>query len=306
LNQFFVPAANCRGQVPGIFLHYNNQLMLKYLMLVAVVSATAVKAQIQNKQMEQKMTNQEMAAAINVAVQNGDAVTVARLVTEDYIQHTPVVANGRAGLVALVTRIRNKEMPAPVINNIRRFSDGDFVVLHHEVHWPNKKAMFEIFRMENGLAAEHWSGIMDHPATTANGHTMTDGVTTVSDQHLTDANKKLARGFVETVLIKGAFNRVPDFYDENIIQYNPLIDNTVSGLIKGLNELNKRGITIQIEKIVQVLGEGNFVLVCSTGKLAGKPTAFFDLFRVSNGKIVEHWDVLQEIPAQSANGNGFF
>ena len=64
--------------------------------------------------------------------------------------------------------------------------------------------------------------------------------------------------------------------------------------------------SIEIKKIFKVLGEGNFVLVCSEGRFAGKNTAFFDLFRVDNGIIVEHWDVLQEIPDKMAHDNGFF
>jgi len=252
------------------------------------------------------MTNKDIAARVNYAVQQGEAELVATLVAENYIQHTPAVADGRAGLVALVTKIRNKEIPAPLISNVRVFEDGEFVVLHHDVNWPNKKTMFEIFRFEGGLAAEHWSGIMDAPSSAVNGHTMTDGATEVADRHLTGENKKLVTGFVETVLIKGQFGKIRDFYAENIIQHNPLIDNTVTGLIDGFKELTKQGITIQIEKVVKTLGEGNFVLVCSEGKLSGKPTAFFDLFRVESGKVVEHWDVLQEIPAKSANPNPFF
>lgn len=67
-------------------------------------------------------------------------------------------------------------------------------------------------------------------------------------------------------------------------------------MVKGLEALQKQGIAIQIQKVRQVFGEGNFVLVCSEGLFAGKPTAFYDLFRTENGKIAEHWDVLQEIP----------
>ncbi|MFB9842434.1 nuclear transport factor 2 family protein [Mucilaginibacter ginsenosidivorans] len=252
------------------------------------------------------MTNKEIAAQINLAVQQGDVESAAALVTENYIQHTPAVPDGRAGLKVLVSKISNKEIPSPEIKNVRAFEDGNYVVLHHDVNWPGRKSMFEIFRFENGLAAEHWSGIMDHPTQTVNGHTMLDGTTAVTDRELTEENKALASNFVKTVLVQGEFDKLLNFYDENLIQHNPLIDNTAAGLIRGIGEMQKQGITIQFEKIFKVFGEGNFVLVCSEGKFMGKPTAFFDLFRFKNGKIVEHWDVIQEIPALSANENGFF
>jgi predicted SnoaL-like aldol condensation-catalyzing enzyme len=44
----------------------------------------------------------------------------------------------------------------------------------------------------------------------------------------------------------------------------------------------------------------------SEGEFAGVPTAFFDLFRVENGKISEHWDVISEIPSEMAHQNGKF
>jgi len=61
-------------------------------------------------------------------------------------------------------------------------------------------------------------------------------------------------------------------------------------------------------KIHKVLGEGNFVLTVSEGEWnGGKKHAFYDLFRMQGGKIIEHWDVIQEIPTENlANNNGMF
>jgi predicted SnoaL-like aldol condensation-catalyzing enzyme len=251
-------------------------------------------------------TNKEKAIAINRAVENGDADSAAALVTHNYIQHTPTVPDGKDGLRILVTKIKNKEIPAPTINTIRSFEDREYIVLHHDVRWPNRKAMFEIFRFENGFAAEHWSGIADHPETTLNGHSMVDGESEIVDRELTKGNKEFAASFVQTVLIDGQFEKLSEFYHPDIIQHNPFIDNTIPGLLSGIEALQKQGLSIEIKTIVKVLGEGNFVLVCSEGKFAGKHTAFFDLFRIANGIIVEHWDVLQEIPEKMAHDNGFF
>ncbi|ABZ76731.1 conserved hypothetical protein [Shewanella halifaxensis HAW-EB4] len=49
----------------------------------------------------------------------------------------------------------------------------------------------------------------------------------------------------------------------------------------------------------KVLGEGNFVVSISEGVFANEHVAFYDLFRLDNGKIVEHWDTIETIPAQS-------
>jgi predicted SnoaL-like aldol condensation-catalyzing enzyme len=259
-----------------------------------------------NAQNKKNMTNKEKAAAVNKAVETGNPATISDIVREDYVQHTPPVPDGRKGLIGLIQKIANKDLPAPVIKNVRVFEDGEFMVLHHDVQWPNRKAMIEIFRFKDGLAVEHWSGVQDHPEKTANGHTMVDGATTVTDKAYTEKNKALVKSFVETILIKGQFDKIGDYYHNDIIQHNPYIDNTIDGLKNGIANLQKQGITLQIEKIHYVIGEGNFVLTVSEGKFAGKPTAFFDLFRVENGKVAEHWDVLQEIPAQMAHKNGMF
>jgi predicted SnoaL-like aldol condensation-catalyzing enzyme len=69
-----------------------------------------------------------------------------------------------------------------------------------------------------------------------------------------------------------------------------------------------QGITMKYERVHKVLGEGNFVLVVSEGAFGGKQKSFYDLFRVENGKIAEHWDAIETIPPyeQWKNGNGKF
>jgi predicted SnoaL-like aldol condensation-catalyzing enzyme len=65
---------------------------------------------------------------------------------------------------------------------------------------------------------------------------------------------------------------------------------------------------MKYRRIHKVLGEGNFVLVASEGELGGRHSAFYDLFRVANGKIAEHWDTIETIPPATMhkNANGKF
>ena len=58
----------------------------------------------------------------------------------------------------------------------------------------------------------------------------------------------------------------------------------------------KPGFVFKYTKVHKILGQGNFVLVMSEGLFDAKPTAFYDLYRIENGKQVEHWDVLETIP----------
>ncbi len=61
----------------------------------------------------------------------------------------------------------------------------------------------------------------------------------------------------------------------------------------------------QYNTIHKVIGEGNFVLIVSEGSWNNTSNAFYDLFRMENGKAVEHWDVIQPVPTTGlANDNG--
>ena len=67
-------------------------------------------------------------------------------------------------------------------------------------------------------------------------------------------------------------------------------------------------ITMTYSTIHKVLGEGNFVLTVSEGQIGGVHSSFYDLFRVENGKIAEHWDTIEPIASKETwkNQNGKF
>lgn len=249
------------------------------------------------------MTNNEKAAAINRAVQSADGETAAKLVKENYIQHTPVVPDGKKGLLTLISKIKGKEIPAPVIKNIRTMADGDYVILHHDVYWPNRKVMFEIFRFEDGLAAEHWSGIADQPEHSGDNHSMVAGETAIQDRNKTIENKALVMDFIDNVFVNSRFDRIQDYVDNGLIRHNANLDNTSKGWVE---ELQQDGKQVKFEKVHHLFGEGNFVMSLSEGKFGTKHTAFFNLFRIEKNRIVEHWDLLQEVPGKMAHDNGMF
>ena len=70
----------------------------------------------------------------------------------------------------------------------------------------------------------------------------------------------------------------------------------------------KQGVTLKYDRIHKVFAQGNSVLTVSEGTLGGRHTSFYDLFRVQNGKIAEHWNVIEPIAPkeQWKNPNGKF
>jgi predicted SnoaL-like aldol condensation-catalyzing enzyme len=75
-----------------------------------------------------------------------------------------------------------------------------------------------------------------------------------------------------------------------------------------MKDVANRGFAVKDAKIHKVLGEGNFVLVVSEGYVAGHHNSVYDLFRLENGKIAEHWDTIEMIPPKETwkNNNGKF
>jgi predicted SnoaL-like aldol condensation-catalyzing enzyme len=241
------------------------------------------------------------------SIETGEAGPVGYINPEKYIQHNLSAKDGLQGLQELMAQLPPNSAR---VNTVRVFQDGDHVFTHSEYDFFGPKIGFDIFRFENGKIVEHWDNLQETPvAPSPSGHTMTDGSIELQDLERTQENKKLVRQFMEDVLVNGKLDQLPGYYDgDRYVQHNPMIADGLSGLGQTLQFMAEHGITIRYDKIHKVLGEGNFVLVVSEGSYADQPTAFYDLFRVDNGKIAEHWDTVETIPPETAwqNQNGKF
>jgi len=241
------------------------------------------------------------------SIETGEAGPVGYINPEKYIQHNLSAKDGLQGLQELMAQLPPNSAR---VNTVRVFQDGDHVFTHSEYDFFGPKIGFDIFRFENDKIVEHWDNLQETPvAPNPSGHTMTDGPTEPEDLERTEENKKLVHQFIEDILVNGKLDQLPGYYDgDRYVQHNPTIADGLSGLGQTLQFMAEHGITLRYDKIHKVLGEGNFVLVVSEGSYADQPTAFYDLFRVDNGKIAEHWDTVETIPPETAwqNQNGKF
>ncbi|MES2511611.1 MAG: nuclear transport factor 2 family protein [Pseudomonadota bacterium] len=240
------------------------------------------------------------------SIETGDARPVAYINPGKYIQHNLAVGDGLAGFGAVMQALPKGSAKA---NTVRVLQDGPFVVAHTDYNFFGPKVGFDIFRFEDGKIVEHWDNLQEKAVANPSGHTMLDGATAVTDLDKTEANKALVRAFVDDILVNGRMEKLAGYFDgDNYIQHNPNIGDGLSGLGKALGAMAKAGITMKYSQIHKVLGEGNFVLVVSEGNFAGKPSSFYDLFRIQGGKIAEHWDTIETIPvrAEWKNANGKF
>jgi predicted SnoaL-like aldol condensation-catalyzing enzyme len=289
--------------------------MKKILMSTAVVlmmSITACNRQqtIQSqtkKEDKMEISNKEKVLALLKSIETGDREPIGYINPNKYIQHNLGAADGLAGFGALIQQLPPN---SATVNTVRAFEDGDFVFTQTDYNFFGPKIGFDIFRFEDGMIVEHWDNLQEKPEQpNPGGHTMIDGTTEITDLDKTKKNKALVENFVNDILVNGKMDKLAGYFKgDYYIQHNPQIADGLSGLGKALEEMAAQGITMKYDQVHYVLGEGNFVLVVSEGSFGGKPTSFYDLFRVENEKIVEHWDVIETIAPRSEwkNENGKF
>ena len=122
----------------------------------------------------------------------------------------------------------------------------------------------------------------------------------------TAANKKLVVDFYRTVFIE---KRVVEGFERYVapeyVQHNPLL---ATGREPAVKFLSSRMTRESISDIKRVVAEGDLVVlhVHSRTTISDRGRAVVDIFRVFNGKIVEHWDVIQPVPDKAANPNTMF
>lgn len=113
-----------------------------------------------------------------------------------------------------------------------------------------------------------------------------------------------------SVLIHGEVDRLDVFVDgDGYIEHNPFLTDDLSGLRSALVIDPATGHrTVDYQRLHRVLADGNFVLAISEGFRAGTHSSFYDLFRLVDGKVIEHWDTTAEVPPRSEwkNDNGKF
>ena len=273
----------------------------------AVIGCTACSSNLIAGDKTMELSNKDKAVALLNSIETGDKKAIAYVNAKNYTQHNLAVGDGLAGFGEALSHLPEGSAKVAVK---RAFEDGEYVITHTDYNFFGPKVGFDVFRFEDGLIVEHWDNLAEKSDTpNPSGRTQLDGATEITDLDKTEANKTLVANFVDDILVKGDMSKLASYFDgDNYLQHNTNIADGLSGLGAALKAMAENGIKMIYNTNHKVLGQGNFVLAISEGSFADKPTSFYDLFRVENGKIAEHWDVIETIipKDQHKNNNGKF
>ena len=115
---------------------------------------------------------------------------------------------------------------------------------------------------------------------------------------------------VNKAINKKDFEAASVHLGDKYIQHNPLAADGPEGL-KAFLEFAKKNLATYQTEFKRVLADGDFVVVHAHAKANpadpnDRGTAVMDIFRLENGKVVEHWDVAQPVPEKAMNSNTMF
>jgi len=251
------------------------------------------------------------------------------MLAEGYIQHSPVLRTGRKAFKEIFSVVPRQDIPPlvspPLVHSV---AEGNLVVMSLRESVAARDNIpayitthFNLFRVENGRLAEHWHSVhtppgADVPLPEEGGPQPVTGAVGEAQRGLLDAidprlarNKRLVFDLWREVVDAGREENASRYVRRDFIEHNPNAGMGLAGLRTHFASRTDRGVEPWIRAtVVALVAEGDLVVLVTMQQHPhpARPgrsytTTWFDMFRVEDGKIAEHWDDAApgEAPADS-------
>jgi predicted SnoaL-like aldol condensation-catalyzing enzyme len=235
-----------------------------------------------------------------------------------YVQHSPVLRTGRKAFQEIFSVVPRRDVPErtepPLVASI---AEGAFVVMSLLERTPERAGSppyatghFNLFRIEDGRLAEHWHSVHTPPGSDvplpedggpqpvkgAVGDAQR-GLLAAGDKRLA-ANKRLVFDLWRELVDAGRSDRAARYVAPAFIEHDPNARSTLAGAEAHFAARGRRAVAPWIATpVVAVVAERDLVALVTLRELphphrAGRTytTTWFDLFRVADGRVIEHWN----------------
>ena len=221
-----------------------------------------------------------------------------------YTQHSTGVPDGVEGFAeffqGFLERTNDRD-----IRVIRAIEDGNYVFVHVYQDIDKGSAKWvttDLFDTDgNDKLIEHWDVIAEYKELedTVSGNDMVLGDFQLKDLDKTEENKALIRSFIVDVFQNSNHDAVEEYVSsQQYIQHNPSVPDGIEAVKQFLATQD-----FSYDFVFKVIGQGDHVVSYSKATFSGQELAVFDVFRIENGKIVEHWDNMESIPPRTEWAN---
>lgn len=230
-------------------------------------------------------------------IKEGKVEVVKEYTGARYTQHSTGVKDGTAGFIeffeGFIKRTTSRD-----IRVIRIIEDGSFVFAHVYQDIDKGSAKWvttDLFDTdENDKIVEHWDVISEYKELkdTVSGNDMILGDFKPKDLDKTQQNKALVRTFLVDIFQNKNYSNLDKYISSSkYIQHNANIKNGIEAVREFLETQN-----ITYDFVFNVIGEGDYAVSYSKVTFNKVQFATFDIFRIENEKIVEHWDNMEVMP----------
>lgn len=122
-----------------------------------------------------------------------------------------------------------------------------------------------------------------------------------------EQNKRTVLDFYDKGLNQKDFEAASRYFGDRYVQHNPNAADGPAGF-RGFVQFLKDKFPQSRSEVKRAFAEGDYVIVHvhAVREPGTRGLAIVDIFKLENGKIVEHWDVVQPVPEKAANSNGMF
>ena len=230
------------------------------------------------------------------------AELIPEFVLEDYKQHNPLVKQGRAGITEMINYLKTLPLPPATGQSpiIRAIQEGDFVVTHLDlVFMGQRKIVMDLFKLKDGMLAEHWDVMQDMPDQSGQLITATNGTSKIDETASAVESKHIVQRFYDNIIKRQG--GAEQFVKTGYIEHDPELISSGKNLVQYLTGDPESNI-----KIHRVISEGDFVVVQSEFKKLDKPFALYEIFRIEKDQIAERWSVQMQIPDKVIEAGGMF